>query len=108
YQDSYILSQLKIFPYILLAIVTAFLLVAYVLFSTARRSEQNQVWVGMSKETAHQLGTPLSSLIGWTELLKAKGVEPEAIFEMEKDIERLQTVTERFSKIGSTPDLKSE
>jgi signal transduction histidine kinase len=108
YQNSYIVSLLKYFPFIFLALIAGFLLVAYLLFSTARRSEQNQVWVGMSKETAHQLGTPLTSLLGWLELLKAKGVEGEAIEEIGKDIHRLQVVTERFSKIGSTPELKPE
>jgi len=108
YQSSYIVSLLKYFPFIFLAIIALFLFVAYLLFSTARRSEQNQVWVGMSKETAHQLGTPLTSLIGWVELLKEKGVDGEAIQEIEKDIQRLQVVTERFSKIGSTPELRPE
>jgi signal transduction histidine kinase len=108
YKDSYILSLLKYFPFVFLALIAGFLLVAYLLFSVARRSEQNQVWVGMSKETAHQLGTPLSSLIGWLEILKLKNTDPEAIAEIEKDIERLQTITERFSKIGSTPELHTE
>lgn len=108
YRDSYVLNLLKYFPFIFLAIIAAFLLIAYLLFSTARRSEQNQVWVGMSKETAHQLGTPLTSLIGWVELLKTRNIDPEILYEIEKDIDRLQTVTERFSKIGSTPELKEE
>lgn len=108
YRNSYIISLLKYFPYIFLAIISGFLLVAYLLFSTARRSEQNQVWVGMSKETAHQLGTPLTSLMGWVEILKAKGVDGEALEEIEKDVARLRTVTERFSKIGSTPELQDE
>lgn len=108
YMNSYVIRLLQYFPYIFLAIIGTFLLVAYLLFSIARRSEQNQVWVGMSKETAHQLGTPLSSLLGWIEILKLKNVDPEAIAEMEKDIARLQIVTERFSKIGSTPELKLE
>ncbi|MCX7743071.1 MAG: HAMP domain-containing histidine kinase [Flavobacteriales bacterium] len=108
YRDSYVLNLLKYFPFIFLAIIGAFLLIAYLLFSTARRSEQNQVWVGMSKETAHQLGTPLTSLIGWIEVLKSRNVDSEALSEIEKDIQRLQTVAERFSKIGSTPDLKEE
>jgi signal transduction histidine kinase len=80
-------------------------LVAYLLFSTARRVEQNQVWVGMAKETAHQLGTPLSSLIAWVEYLKSKGLDPETSSEIEKDVKRLETITERFSKIGSVPKL---
>lgn len=108
YMNSYVLRLLQYFPFIFLAIIGTFLLVAYLLFSTARRSEQNQVWVGMSKETAHQLGTPLTSLLGWVEILKLKNTDPEAVSEIEKDIARLQVVTERFSKIGSTPELKNE
>ena len=108
YMNSYVIRLLQYFPFIFLAIIAIFLLVSYLLFSLARRSEQNQVWVGMSKETAHQLGTPLSSLLGWIEILKMNNVQPEAIAEMEKDIARLQVVTERFSKIGSTPELKEE
>lgn len=108
YMNSYVIRLLQYFPFIFLAIIAVFLIVAYLLFSVARRSEQNQVWVGMSKETAHQLGTPLSSLLGWIEILKLKNADPEAILEMEKDIARLQIVTERFSKIGSTPELKDE
>ena len=75
--------------------------VGYLLFSTFRRAEQNQVWVGMAKETAHQLGTPLSSLMAWLEILKSQGVEESSIVEMNKDIVRLETVSDRFSKIGS-------
>jgi two-component system, sporulation sensor kinase D len=108
YMNSYVLRLLRYFPFIFLAIITIFLVISYLLFSTSRRSEQNQVWVGMSKETAHQLGTPISSLLGWVEILKLKNVEPEAIAEIEKDVFRLQTVSERFSKIGSTPELKGE
>jgi hypothetical protein len=108
YMNSYVIRLLQYFPFIFLAIIGVFLIISYLLFSVARRSEQNQVWVGMSKETAHQLGTPLSSLLGWIEILKLKNTDPEAIAEMEKDIARLQIVTERFSKIGSTPELKDE
>lgn len=106
YQESFLLTQLKYYPYIQLGVFALFLLIAYSLFSTARRSEQNQVWVGMAKETAHQLGTPLSSLIAWVELLKLKGVEEEVTVEIEKDLQRLETITERFSKIGSVPELQ--
>ncbi len=106
YQDSLIVSSLTYFPFVLFTVIFLFVLVAYLLFSTARRVEQNQVWVGMSKETAHQLGTPLSSLMGWIELFKARGVEPEGVREMERDVNRLDTVAQRFSKIGSQPDLK--
>ena len=105
YQESMLLTQLKYYPYIMFTIIGVFLLIAYLLFSTARRVEQNQVWVGMAKETAHQLGTPLSSLIAWLEYLRSKGLDPETAAEIEKDVKRLETITERFSKIGSVPKL---
>lgn len=105
YQESVLLTQLKYYPFIMLVVIGVFLLIAYVLFSTARRVEQNQVWVGMAKETAHQLGTPLSSLIAWLEYLKTKGLDNETAIEIEKDLNRLQMITERFSKIGSVPVL---
>ncbi|MBE2247423.1 MAG: HAMP domain-containing histidine kinase [Candidatus Competibacteraceae bacterium] len=108
YRDSNIIRLLKYFPLVFLSIIAGFLLVSYLLFSTARRNEQNQVWVGMSKETAHQLGTPLTSLMGWSEILREKGIDVEITKEIEKDIERLQVVAERFSKIGSTPELQEE
>ena len=101
FQESLTLKQLRYFPYIMLSIITLFLFVGYLLFSTFRRAEQNQVWVGMAKETAHQLGTPLSSLMAWLEILKSQGVEENSIVEMNKDIVRLETVSDRFSKIGS-------
>lgn len=106
YMDSQTLAQLRYFPWIFLAIVTAFLLTGYLLFSLARRSEQNLLWVGMSKETAHQLGTPISSLMGWVEVLQDKQVSEDILHEIGKDIERLQMVAERFSKIGSLPNLQ--
>jgi two-component sensor histidine kinase len=105
YETSYILKQLQYYPYLQLAIISLFLLIAYILFSTARKSEQNQVWLGLAKETAHQLGTPLSSLIGWVEWLRLKEMNTEAD-EIEKDVKRLETITERFSKIGSQPILE--
>ena len=108
FQESLTLKQLRFFPYIMLGVIAAFLLVAYLLFSTFRRAEQNQVWVGMAKETAHQLGTPLSSLMALQEILKAQGVQEDAIAEMNKDIHRLETITERFSKIGSDNLLTEE
>lgn len=108
YAESPIIRQLAYFPYVQLLIIGLFLLFSYLLFSTFRTAEQNQVWVGMAKETAHQLGTPLSSLMAWIELLKSKGVEPDALQEMRKDTDRLEVITERFSKIGSTPELKPE
>ncbi len=108
YEESYTLKQLRYYPYVQLMIIGLFLLIAYTLFSTARRSEQNLVWVGMSKETAHQLGTPLSSLMAWMELLKQTAKDPSMIVEMERDVQRLQTITDRFSKIGSQPTLEKE
>ncbi|MDD3742333.1 MAG: hypothetical protein PHX54_01760, partial [Lentimicrobiaceae bacterium] len=108
YQNSFLLTQLRYFPYIQLAIIGIFLLVSYLLFSIARRSEQNQVWVGLAKETAHQLGTPLSSMMAWVEYLKTKDVGENTIEELEKDVNRLNTVAERFSKIGSMANLKAE
>jgi nitrogen-specific signal transduction histidine kinase len=106
YQDSTLLTKLKYFPYVQLTVIMLFILVAYLAFSAARRSEQNQVWLGLSKETAHQLGTPTSSLLAWLEILKTKKVDPELIQELEKDVKRLEKITERFSKIGSRPVMK--
>jgi hypothetical protein len=108
YEESLVITQLRYFPYVQLVILGLFLLVAYALFSIFRNAEQNQVWVGMAKETAHQLGTPLSSLMAWMELLKEQRVDPGAINEMRKDVDRLEVITERFSKIGSAPDLVPE
>lgn len=108
YKDSDLLTQLKYYPYFQFFIIGLFLLIAYYLFSTSRKVEQNQVWVGMAKETAHQLGTPLSSLMAWVEYLKLKNVDENTILELSKDIERLEVITERFSKIGSTPKLENE
>jgi signal transduction histidine kinase len=108
YEESFLLTQLKYYPYLQFAVIGLFLLIAYTLFSTARKSEQNQVWVGMSKETAHQLGTPLSSLMAWMELLKAQGVDDATLKEINRDVDRLNTITERFSKIGSKPNLQNE
>ncbi|MGD1846431.1 MAG: sensor histidine kinase [Salibacteraceae bacterium] len=107
YSDSFLLTQLKLYPIFQFAIIGLFMFVAYLMFSTARRVEQNQVWVGMSKETAHQLGTPLSSLLAWMELLKDK-IDPSVSKEIDKDLSRLLTITDRFSKIGSTPVLEPQ
>jgi signal transduction histidine kinase len=85
-----------------------FLLAAYFLFSTSRKAEQDQVWVGMAKETAHQLGTPLSSLMAWVEILKLKDIDEATISEMEKDVHRFEIITQRFSNIGSLPKLETE
>jgi len=106
YNDSPLLVKLKLYPFIQLGVIALFLLIAYYLFSTARNAEQNQVWVGMAKETAHQLGTPLSSLLAWIEVLKGKNVDDKTISEISRDLGRLETVTERFSKIGATPKLE--
>jgi len=106
YQDSFLLTQLKYYPVVQLGVIFVFLMIAYLLFSYARKSEQNQVWVGMAKETAHQLGTPLSSMVAWLELLKLKGLDEETVREIEKDVQRLETITDRFSKIGSAAKLE--
>ena len=104
YDDSVILKQLAYYPYILLFIISLFIILAYWVLNSTKRAEQNQVWVGLSKETAHQLGTPISSLMAWIELLRASdGVDPSLLFDMEKDVQRLLTITDRFSKIGSHP-----
>ena len=111
YDDSSTLKQLRIFPFVQLGIFAAFLVIAYFAFSSARRAEQNMVWVGMAKETAHQLGTPISSLEGWVEVLKEMdGVRenPQILDELQSDINRLSLVAERFSKIGSVPQLIGE
>ena len=108
YKNSTLLTQLRYFPYIQLGVISLFVLVYYFAFSYSRKAEQNQVWVGMAKETAHQLGTPLSSIIAWIEVLRSKGVEETTINEIEKDLWRLETITERFSKIGAAPKLKNE
>lgn len=108
YQGSFLLTQLKYYPVIQFTVIALFMIVAYFLFNFSRRAEQNQVWVGMSKETAHQLGTPLSSLIAWIEILRLKGIDEETLGEMGKDIKRLEIITERFSKIGSKPELKAQ
>ncbi|MCX6284060.1 MAG: HAMP domain-containing sensor histidine kinase [Bacteroidetes bacterium] len=106
FEDSFLLKQLQYYPYVQLAVIALFLFIAYLLFSYARKSEQNQVWVGMAKETAHQLGTPLSSMVAWIELLKLKGLDNETVIEIEKDVQRLETITDRFSKIGSAAKLE--
>lgn len=102
------IAQMKYFPFVQFFIIGLFMLIAYLVFSTFRKAEQDQVWVGMAKETAHQLGTPISSLMAWNQLLEAKGIEKEITEEINKDIERLSTVTNRFSKIGSEAILNEE
>ncbi len=110
YRDSALLTQLKYFPYIQLSVIAIFLLTAYTAFSSSRKSEQNQVWVGLAKETAHQLGTPISSLMAWIELMKDKfnAENDPLIAEMENDVKRLEVVADRFSKIGSRPILENQ
>jgi len=108
YEDSSILMKLRYYPIIQFIIVIIFVISGYLILSFARRSEQNRVWVGMSKETAHQLGTPLSSLLAWNELLKEQGVDSDIMNEIEKDVNRLETIAQRFSKIGSEPELLNE
>jgi two-component system, sporulation sensor kinase D len=106
YRDSTLLRKLIFFPYVQLAVIILFILVSYIAFSVSRKAEQNEVWTGMSKETAHQLGTPTSSLRGWMELLKQSELDPGMVKEMEKDASRLEKITDRFSKIGSKPALR--
>jgi signal transduction histidine kinase len=105
YKESFLLTQLRYYPYFQFGVIGIFLLISYLLFSTARKAEQDQVWLGMAKETAHQLGTPLSSIIAWLEYLKLKGVDENMLSEARQDVKRLETITERFSKIGSLPVL---
>jgi len=108
FEDSLVLKQLEMFPVFQLILIGVFLLVSYLIFSTFRKAEQNQVWLGMAKETAHQLGTPLSSLMAWSSLLETQLPDKNTLAELNKDIDRLNTITARFSKIGSAPDLVEE
>ncbi len=107
YKDSILLSKLELFPFVQLGVIILFILVSYFAFSASRKAEQNQVWLGLSKETAHQLGTPTSSLAAWFELLRMKDLDEKILKEFEKDVTRLEKITERFSKIGSKPSLKN-
>ncbi len=104
YDDSIILKRLLIYPYAQLTVVFIFILIAFLALASTKKAEQNKVWVGLSKETAHQLGTPISSLIAWVEYLRTKEIDPSLLGEMEKDVKRLEMISERFSKIGSNPD----
>ena len=104
YDDSIILKRLLVYPYAQLSVVFVFILIAFLALASTKKAEQNKVWVGLSKETAHQLGTPISSLIAWVEYLRTKDIDPSLLTEMDKDVKRLQTIAERFSKIGSDPD----
>ncbi len=104
YDDSIILKRLLIYPYAQLTVMAIFIITAFLALASTKKAEQNKVWVGLSKETAHQLGTPISSLIAWVEYLKLKEIDPSLLAEMEKDVKRLETIAERFSKIGSQPE----
>lgn len=108
YDDSRILKQLNYFPYVYLAIVVIFFGVVIFALLMSKRAEQNRVWAGLSKETAHQLGTPISSLMAWVEILKEEYPNDELIPEMDKDVQRLQLIADRFSKVGSKPEMKEE
>lgn len=112
YGDSKLVEELRYYPYVQLLIAAAFILLAYIGFSYVKKNENSKIWVGLSKETAHQLGTPLSSLMGWIELLKINSNDPDKvndlISEIENDLERLKKVADRFSKIGSTPEMREE
>lgn len=106
YGDSLLLVKLQYYPLALLLIILLFGGLLYFFFQTNKAAEQNRLWAGMAKETAHQIGTPLSSLMGWIDLLKEQNIAPASIEEMQKDIERLEVITERFSKVGSLPELE--
>ncbi|MDR2385165.1 MAG: HAMP domain-containing histidine kinase [Tannerella sp.] len=104
YDESLVLKNLRMYPYIQLTVVSVFIILSFLALMSAKKAEQNKVWVGLSKETAHQLGTPISSLIAWIEYLKTKGLDDSYLKEMEKDVKRLEKIAERFSKIGSNPE----
>ncbi len=106
FDDSSLVKRLAWYPFVQLGAIITFILIAYLAFSYSKSAEQNQVWVGMSKETAHQLGTPISSLMAWMELIKSGKIDPRLTEEMAKDVDRLEVIAERFSKIGSKPVLK--
>lgn len=110
YKNSFLLTQLQYYPYVQLSVIAVFIILTYTVFSYSRRAEQNRVWIGMAKETAHQLGTPLSSLMAWLEFFRSDPdrYDPAIIKELDKDIQRLEMITSRFSSIGSVPTLKKE
>lgn len=108
YDDSYTLKRLQLYPYVQLGVLLVFMVIAFFALFTTMKMEQDRLWVGLSKETAHQLGTPISSLLAWLEYLKLKEVDTAIVSDMEKDVNRLQMITDRFSKIGSTPSLENE
>lgn len=106
YEDSRLLKSLNFYPYIQIVVMLVFILVVYFAVISTKKAEQNKVWVGLSKETAHQLGTPISSLMAWMELLNSIGVDKETVSEMDKDVQRLSTIASRFGKIGSKPQME--
>lgn len=108
FKESRLLLQLRYYPIFQLLVIVLFIFISYYAFNSARKSEQNMVWVGMAKETAHQLGTPISSLMAWVELLKELDINPDIVSELGKDTHRLEQIAERFSKVGSTPELYPE
>jgi signal transduction histidine kinase len=105
YDDSVILKRLQLYPYVQFLVMFVFIMISFLALASIKKAEQNKVWIGLSKETAHQLGTPISSLIAWVEYLKTKDVDAVYLTEMQKDVKRLEVIAERFSKIGSNPDL---
>ena len=107
YEDSTLLRNLSIYPYVQIVVMVAFVIVVYFAVASSKKAEQNKVWVGLSKETAHQLGTPISSLMAWMELLPDMGVDPDTMAELNKDVQRLSSIASRFSKIGSRPQMET-
>ena len=108
YEDSVVLTRLSYYPYIQLGVIIVIALIVFSAIIYTKRAEQNRVWVGLSKETAHQLGTPISSLMAWTQLLESYGIDADVVSEIDKDVNRLSVIADRFSKIGSKPELKLE
>ena len=108
YEDSILLRSLSLYPYVVLAVMIVLVLIIYSAVVYTKKAEQNKVWVGLSKETAHQLGTPISSLMAWSQYLEACGTDKEVTSEIDKDVKRLSKIAERFSKIGSRPNLELE
>ncbi|MBK5719361.1 HAMP domain-containing histidine kinase [Dysgonomonas sp. Marseille-P4677] len=108
YDDSYTLKRLQLYPYVQLGVLLLFMIIAFFALFSTMKMEQDRLWVGLSKETAHQLGTPISSLLAWLEYLKLKEVDAAIVSDMEKDVNRLQMITDRFSKIGSAPALEEK
>jgi two-component system, sporulation sensor kinase D len=104
YDDSYILKRLQLYPYVQLSAIVVFIVLAFTSLVSSQRAQQNKIWAGLSKETAHQLGTPLSALTAWTEYLKLRSFDPVLIAEIDKDVDRLRVIVDRFSKIGSVPE----